>query len=185
LWDFGNETAAVGSGLPENHVSYSYHQPYSATGGKSARAADGSRSAAFAVMADRSPYFDKKITKHLGLDSTNWVDGVSRMGSYYVSGSTISQSAMEVKWANAVPHGREGQNVLFADGHNAYENTTDVGIKNDNVYTIVGGAAGNVEDPIRGGASAIMTGPGFILANQPVTSEDSFLVNDGKPGYQP
>ncbi|MCE5184851.1 MAG: type II secretion system GspH family protein [Planctomycetaceae bacterium] len=188
LWDFGNEQLCLGSGYPEDHVSYAYHQPYGPTGNKSRYVADGTHSAAFALMADRSPYFDKKI-QYAGatnLNDVNWQDGIGRMGLYFVTNSTVNKSDKSVKWANAFTHGREGQNVMFADGHTAYETTSDVGVKNDNIYTprVYGNAA---EDAIRCGAANQLTAPGFNLGTnttyQPVTSDDSYLVNDGKPGF--
>ena len=35
---------------------------------------------------------------------------------------------------NSYPHQREGQNILYNDGHVKFEGTPNVGINNDNVY---------------------------------------------------
>ncbi len=35
---------------------------------------------------------------------------------------------------NAYPHQREGQNILYNDGHVKFESTANVGINNDNIY---------------------------------------------------
>jgi prepilin-type processing-associated H-X9-DG protein len=36
---------------------------------------------------------------------------------------------------NAFPHQREGQNVLYNDGHVKFETTANVGVDNDNIWT--------------------------------------------------
>ena len=190
LWDFGNPNwPAANSTLgtpegPARAVSYSFHQPYSPTGTKSARAADGNRSASFAVMADKNPYFDAKTADQNAATATTWMGSACRIAAYYVN-TAISKSAIEVKVGNAHPHDRDGQNVLYADGHNSYENTSDVGVMNDNIYLIRGGGTANVSDPIRGGYQGIMgTTPAGNLAIQPTVSDDSYLVNDSKAGFQ-
>jgi prepilin-type processing-associated H-X9-DG protein len=180
LWDFGAEDLATGSGYPYEYVSYSYHQPYGETGGKSVRAADGARSASFAVMADKNPYLDPRISLNIGDgDSSTWRDGVSRMQAYYMPSSTFTESSWEVKIANAYAHERDGQNVLFGDGHASYEKTTDVGIKNDAIYLPIGGS-GDTEAPVRRGYFGALSGaPVHVLAStQAATSSDSFLIND-------
>jgi len=146
LWDFGScNTAAATAAVPANRgpvacVSYSYHQPYVATGGaatKSPRSADGSRNAAFAVMGDRNPYFDQKLilaAQNGGATAQNYMDRAARLEDDWTS-TTTTLERWAINKANAQPHGREGQNVLFADGHNSYEVRSDVGVKNDNVYT--------------------------------------------------
>jgi len=191
LWDFGNINYIPPTGSAEGPavcVSYSYHQPYGSTGTKSARAADGNRSASFAVMADRSPYFDSKTTQFGGYTSTTWMNSIVRIGEYY-KGTTLSKSAPEVKVANSHPHDRDGQNVLFADGHTSYENTTDVGVMNDGIYTIRGGGGDVATDQIRGGSHSVNTvfnvavGTAKSMAIQPINGDDSFLVNDSNGAW--
>jgi prepilin-type N-terminal cleavage/methylation domain-containing protein len=116
LWDFGADGYADGSGYPYEHVSYSYHMPYNENGGKSRYAADGTRSAAFAIMADKNPYLDPKISEIAEATADTWQDAVGRMDPYYLENATTTTSSWEVKRANAQPHDRESQNVLFADG---------------------------------------------------------------------
>lgn len=194
LWDFGNPNYTPPTGGAEGPavcVSYSYHHPYGANGRKSTRAANGTLSAAFAVMADKSPYFDEKTTENQGGLATNeptWMNAIARIAPYY-TGTTYSKSSWQVKVANAHPHDRDGQNILFADGHASYENTPDVGVKNDNIYTIRGGGGTADVDQIRGGNHGtaasfnVAVGTARNLAVQPINGEDSFLVNDSAGGY--
>lgn len=185
LWDFGNPNYTPTGGSaegPAKCVSYSFHQPYGTNGAKSPRAADGNRSAAFAVMADKNPFFDAKTTANDGGTATTWMNSVGRMAAYY-TGTTYNKSSWEVKVANSHPHDREGQNVLYADGHSSYENVSDVGVMNDGIY-IPRGGAGTAVDQIRQGFFGNMSAPAGNLAVQPINGDDSYLVNDSKSGFQ-
>ncbi len=188
LWDFGAEPLAVESGYPYQHVSYSYHQPYGPTGAKSQYAATGTLSASFAIMADKNPYFDYKFNSGqlltaAQMDNVNLTDGICRIGNYYVQNSAFNESSPGVRGANSQPHDREGQNVLFADGHASFEKTPDVGMKHDAIYVPRGGG-GTAEDMVRGGFAGTMTNPDHNLAIQPGVPaglgarDDSYLVND-------
>jgi prepilin-type N-terminal cleavage/methylation domain-containing protein/prepilin-type processing-associated H-X9-DG protein len=182
LWDFGIwSTAAtktpddgIGSSHgPKNHVSYSYQMPYGPNGGRGRYAADATRGASFAVMADKNPWFDPK----LGLPpvtANDWADKIGGLGPYYRDNAV---QRWEIEKANAYPHGREGQNVLFADGHSSYEKTADVGVKHDNIYT-VRNTSGSGEDVQRVGRAVYA----IDNASQPEGSDDSYLVNDDARG---
>jgi prepilin-type N-terminal cleavage/methylation domain-containing protein/prepilin-type processing-associated H-X9-DG protein len=180
LWDFGHEVLFPGTG-PRNCVSYSFQFPYSETGSPGRYAADGTKSAAFAVMADKNPWMDPKLedkdTHPSGtIDVNNWTECVGRMAAYYLTGSTISESSWEVKKANAYPHSRDGQNVLFGDGHANYEKVTDVGVKHDGIYTKH--STGTDEPAWRSGVTATGTYIIDLVSVQPMGSEDSVLCND-------
>lgn len=182
LWDFGYPVASgtLPAEGPAVCVSYSYHQPYAAaqsgaasTGSKGRYAADGSRSAAFAMMADQNPYFEEKLTRG-SVTQENYMDHVTLLGG---PGAPADLSNLD-KWrkdcANALPHSREGQNILFGDGHSAYEQRTDVGVKNDGVYTKW--ANGGLSETDRK-AGTYITDRGLTVT--PAGNEDSVLVNDG------
>jgi prepilin-type N-terminal cleavage/methylation domain-containing protein len=188
VWDFGGNTAAEGNQGPANVVSYSYHQPYIAgdttqagsTGRKNRFAADGMRSASFAIMADRSPFFDSKLALVATATQTDFID----KASFLNLGTSVTDWAAIEKWriqiANSQPHDRDGQNVMYADGHNSYENRSDVGTKNDNIYTpwtiTTGGSLPtNTEAAWRIGGSVATANLAYGRG-----SEDSVLVNDGR-----
>ena len=183
LWDFGNPNYVSSEGSGKS-VSYSYQQPYGTNGKKSRYAADGTRSAAFAVMADRNPYMDDKISiVGNSITEDTWIDGVHALGDYWTTPTppVSSTSDWRIKRNNAQPHDRDSQNVLFADGHISNEKTVDVGVKNDNIYDPrPTGAA--TETQIRQGNYTIMGATPFAAAKnltiQPTSSEDSYLVND-------
>jgi prepilin-type N-terminal cleavage/methylation domain-containing protein/prepilin-type processing-associated H-X9-DG protein len=189
LWDFGRYDSDASQRWnpegPAKCVSYSYHQPYmGTTNGKPGRfRADDTRSAAFAVMADRNPWYDPKITATSDLPDSWSVEKVSRIGAHWDStyvvptGMTLRQTIMI---ANAQPHEREGQNVMFADGHATFERTSDVGIKNDNIYTpFIQTGSTNPFHWRRGITTGVMN-PTRALSHQeqPLSLEDSVLVND-------
>lgn len=194
LWDFGTTTAGSGGsgswdaeGAPRC-VSYAYHQPYAVTTGASTASpgryrADDTRSAAFAVMADKNPWYDPKITTagaYGSLVPTQLASTVNPIIEYWAAtvpthpnGASTRQAIMA---ANAQPHEREGQNVVYADGHNAFEKTSDVGVKNDNIYTVINTADTN---PLGWRRGVKTDNPNRNQASEsPRTFEDSFLVND-------
>ncbi len=181
LWDFGMYTANRakrpddGRGNthgPKNHVSYSYQMPYGPEGGAGDFAADGMKSAKFAVMADKNPWYDPKLRTGTPT-AKNWVDYVAAIGAHY---ENRDLEKWKIQRANAQPHERHGQNVLFGDGHSAYEKVSDVGVKHDNIYTRRG--VGGSDGDIRIGDAGEMARYTVDNAWQPRDAEDSFLVND-------
>jgi prepilin-type N-terminal cleavage/methylation domain-containing protein/prepilin-type processing-associated H-X9-DG protein len=179
LWDFGNEAVAAGSGYPYQHVSFAYHMPYGANGQKSPYAADGStKGAAFAVMADKSPWQDPRIIEINNTQADDWSEKVQKISPYWTN-DNIGKSSWEVKRGNSYSHGRDGQNVVFADGHASFEVTTDVGDANDSIY-LRKNSTGDADKDIRLGTPGIMTVPeGHDQDNwQPNGGKDSFLLGD-------
>jgi len=189
LWDFGRYHTGSTTYNPEGPrkaVSYSYHQPYMGanSNGQAGRfRADDTRSAAFAVMADRNPWYDPKITTYEDTLTAYSAEKVTRIVDHWAptpnvpAGTTLRQGIMS---ANAQPHEREGQNVMFADGHANFERTSDVGVKNDNIYTpYVQAVTTNAYHWRRGNITG-MGDPTRALNHQeqPMNLEDSFLVND-------
>lgn len=172
LWDFG--------GTPSQTVSYAYHMPYKGsdstvtgnTGKKARFAADGQRSASFAVMGDRNPWFDSRLTP-----------GTPEQGTYTSVVALLPTVTDVTDWtsidryvlhaANSQPHDREGQNIVFADGSTRYENRPDSGSRNDNVYTTWGAVPPTAETHYRSGTL------GTPLGCFGKGMDDSILVNDG------
>ncbi len=120
LWDFGNN--------PYDHVSYAMQNPYGRF------PANAMAPASFAVDADMNPWFkDGDIVPPT--PSVNWKNrriSVNLMASYWEDKDV---KKYKIRWANTYPHRRTGQHVLFGDGHCAWEKTSDVGVKHDNIYT--------------------------------------------------
>ncbi len=144
LWDFGAD--------PYKHVSYSMHNPY----GKFP--ADGTRSAAFAVAGDMSPWF---------LDGDIVAPGKNGEGPQLIgddwSGRSVKKA--QIQAANSSYHGHEGQNVVYGDGHNAFEKRSNVGVRHDGIYTYQSGG------DIRIGKNPTARDKG----NDARSREDSFL----------
>lgn len=181
LWDFGHVGWTANPKGPEKCVSYSYHQPYAAgqtgaasTGSKGRYAADGTHSAAFAVMADQNPYFEEKLTRG-GVTDNNYLERVAGIGGPWFTTTDFDDIVKKgLQIANALPHDRDSQNVLFADGHTANESRSDVAVKNDGIYTHWTGGGATEADRRRG---AFITNK--LADVTPAGQDDSVLVNDG------
>ena len=107
------------------NLSYSYANPYpdanSLSGGyKMTNSVD----PGFAVAADINP----------GTTGNN--------GSDNVVAATTNSSLSGMQLSNSNNHNKNGQNVLFSDGHVDYDNTPFVGVNQDNIYTRGGTAFG-------------------------------------------
>jgi len=135
LWDFGPN--------PPRHCSYAYHVPYGPY------AITTSSEAGAAVLADRNPWFDSPFEK--ARDFSEFEPDVPPFSGQQYGNSTV--------------HHREGQNVLFLDGHVGFENFSFCGVNDDNIYTYWNG-----QDIRRGSPPK--------LGSQPADRLDSLLVND-------
>ena len=207
LWDFGaangttNWAAGAGDEGPTKTVSYAYHMPYAmgqtgalSTGAKSTYAASGSNTAAFALMADRNPWLDAKLTGRAGATADNYMNAAYLLGSGANPAVTdaMDWSTISPRWtiqlANAYSHSREGQNVLFGDGHSEYTTRSDVGVTNDNIYTSFGAPNPTVTQRRQGAIMNTLTTPPvvtstYLVSSTPLSvaakgSDDSVLVND-------
>jgi prepilin-type processing-associated H-X9-DG protein len=104
----------------KKNLSYSYQNPYpnakAIAGGFKLNNAIG---AEFAVAADVNP-------------------GTAGSGDN-VSAPTSTSSAKDMKQANSRNHNHDGQNILYGDGHVAWESNPFVGVNRDNIYTTADG----------------------------------------------
>jgi len=132
-WDFGGGSNSVGNWSNWNgqaeivkHLSYSYQNPYgdpnSITGGFKLNASVG---ADYAVYADINPGSTIAYDTYLGGGQI----------SYNVVEPTQSSGSQSQKRANSPNHDKEGQNVLYGDGHVDWGSTAFVGRNGDNIYT--------------------------------------------------
>jgi len=127
---------------PPRHCSYSYHMPFGLY------ALTTSSEPGMAVAADRNPWMDSRAAEAKDIIFFNPEGGREA-----------------VKTGNAFAHEQEGQNVLFLDGHVAFEKDAFCGIHDDNIYTFWDGG-----DIRRGGVPMLGLGP--------MERVDSLLVND-------
>jgi len=147
-WDFGNS--------PQQHYSYALQVPFGAPGSQMGYFPLTSLSdPGMAVMADRNPYL--ALTVEQGVESYVW------RGS---GGSKDTE-----KWGNSVNHKREGQNVLFNDGHVSFSDVPNVGVDDDNIYSIQ-----SISYPVEVGTEPWPNYGGGVL---PLTRTDSVLINEG------
>ncbi len=147
VWDFGE--------TPVEYCSYSYHSAYNSA---FALTTAGSQPG-MAVAADRSPWLDPALDQ---------AARAARISLFRWDGSTNEQKA-----GNALAHQDDGQNVLFQDGHVAFEKRAFCGVMDDNVYTAW---------PVGTGVNRQQGNPPPDGSALPMHKEDSLLVNEGGGG---
>jgi prepilin-type N-terminal cleavage/methylation domain-containing protein/prepilin-type processing-associated H-X9-DG protein len=97
------------------NISYSYQNPYPGTSAIGAGfKLNNAIGAEFAVASDMNP------------GTTNGDN---------VFGVTATSSAKDMKLGNSNNHDKDGQNILYGDGHVAWESNPFVGIARDNIFT--------------------------------------------------
>ena len=129
---------SASSGTLANVLSYSYAVPYpdNLSLGSGYRMVQGLEPT-FAVAADINPGTS---------GSSNPADNVL--------GPDQSSSASNMRQANSNNHGKDGQNVLYGDGHVEFQNNPFVGVNRDNIYTSNGTNGGTTKGVDQGPLNA-------------------------------
>ena len=167
LWDFGGDPVGT-YGQPKNYVSYAYHKPYP-SGTYSSYPISTSDKTERAIIGDKSPYFDPKMTYDPAPTSENWEDIVAPIENDWDFGGV---DKWQIKVGNSAAHEREGQNLGYGDCHVLFERRPDVAVRMDNVYTPFAGTSNFTEIARRIGG----TPPG--ITSRAKTNRDSLLMND-------
>ena len=113
--NFGSADATTNTGSVTKFLSYGMANPYPNAVSASAGFRLGNTNADMALMADMGP----------GVVGTN--------DNAFASNSVTASSA-QMKTMNSNNHGKEGQNILYADGHVSWETNPFVGAGRDNIY---------------------------------------------------
>ena len=144
-WDFGCS--------PWDNCSYAYHSPFGTY------ALTTSRDPNLPVAADRNPWLAAPAAD---------VD-VSRFLSFLPDIAPYNGSRVDGRRGNAISHRDDGQNVLFLDGHAAFEHRAYCGLDQDNIYT---------QSAMRDKGDALGILPLRSSVDQPRNRRDSLLLHD-------
>ena len=105
----------------QRNLSYSYQMPYPSTNAIGAGfKLNNSLGAEFAVASDMNP-------------------GTSPTAQDNVAQPTNTSSAKDMRLGNSNNHDKDGQNILYGDGHVAWESNPFVGVNRDNIWTTADG----------------------------------------------
>jgi prepilin-type N-terminal cleavage/methylation domain-containing protein/prepilin-type processing-associated H-X9-DG protein len=136
-----------------SYLSYSYADPYPASqAASSGFKMNTSMDPGFAVAADINP----------GTTSSNGGDNVLAVST--------SSSSQQMKYGNSNNHNKDGQNILFADGHVEFDNNCFQGINHDNIYSANNGTGLNA------GWSVATVPAGNLNGGSPYDGNDSWLL---------
>lgn len=128
IWEFGNGDDSDTLLSPGMYNSYAYHLPYDNPDGRRGWPVTAISSPESPVAADRNPFLDKNANTYLTDPKLGDYDAVCKTEKGKKSYSD------PYKKENAAAHQREGQNVLFQDGHVSHERYPNCGIRQDNIY---------------------------------------------------
>lgn len=133
-WDFGGggNTAQnwcnFNGNVAGSRLSYSMHNPYPDNQGIGSGVKwNQSLGADFAIFADLNP---GSITLYDGLGNSS---GGTNDNVLALNSSSTTAGAR--RWGNTNNHSKEGQNILYGDGHVAFEVTCLAGPNGDNIYS--------------------------------------------------
>ena len=176
FWDFGDGVPPPQAGT---YCSYSYHFPFCIGAGDLMETypVEPSSNAATPVCADRNPYLDKNAAPPTGYGYIEGENMEKPVPPYCETIETTYEYRDPELTGNSAAHQREGQNVLFNDGHVRFQRYPNCGIENDNIWK-----AWTVENPDQCHRQVgppyrnILRGPTQSLG--PGGFKDAFLINE-------
>lgn len=149
----------IGTDGVRNNLSYSYQNPYPNTIAQAAGfKLNNSITAEFGVMSDKNP------------GMTSGQDNVTAVMS--------TSSSRDTRQGNSNNHDKDGQNVLYGDGHVEFQQNPFVGVQRDNIFTartVTTTTAGNSNQVYGFQATAPASGATFWQTS-PYDANDSFLL---------
>ena len=155
--DWAKLGASSGNTIQKS-LSYSYQNPYPSTGAVSnGFIFNDSMSADFALMSDIN-------------------DGPTNDSSYLSNPTTVNltDSGAIQRGANSNNHQKDGQNVLYADGHVDWNASVWAGTQQDNIFTSRNGASANFTYTTASGG-VLLTAPTDTTMS-PRDGNDSILL---------
>lgn len=182
-YDFGTK--------PGNYNSYSYQNPFqtNAANGSANRGPNANSPPSMPMAADRNPTLDRNV---------NYIESAGALGGQVPPGSI--ERTPNQDWTtngneykdkdivyNSFAHQREGQNILFADGHVTFSKTANVGIDNDNIWqqwpaaTLTSGTAAKKEREAGGRFPRYANTGGYqspYTQTDPLSITDSLLISE-------
>ncbi len=174
-WDFGRPTSVdLNTG---RYCSYSYHMPYGhmVEGKTKSYPVTSSSNSGAPLCADRNPYLDKNAVGYIK-DARKYVVWKN---NEYLDPDLSLKPPENKKYGNSASHQREGQNVLFQDGHVSFEKYPNVGIENDNIYKSWGRPIGGLTGTARQKFLQVEgIGPVGLGRGGPWGRKDAFLVGE-------
>jgi prepilin-type N-terminal cleavage/methylation domain-containing protein/prepilin-type processing-associated H-X9-DG protein len=125
-FDYGGQGASalsftnwIGADGVKKNVSYSYQNPYPSTAATgNGFKLNNSITAEFAVMSDINPG-----------------EGATATATDSVTNVLSTASARDTRKGNSSNHDKDGQNVLYGDGHVEFQQSPFVGVGRDNIFT--------------------------------------------------
>lgn len=159
-FDYGGSGASAasfvnwpGTTAVQNNLSYSYQDPYPSVNATSQGfKLNNSITAEFAVMSDKSPGY------------TSGTDNVTAVLS--------TSSSRDTRQGNSNNHDKDGQNVLYGDGHVEFMQNPFVGVQRDNIFT-----ARTVTTTTAGGSTGVFGyNNSTYFKTSPYDANDSFLL---------
>jgi len=108
----------------QKNLSYSFQMMYAGTSAIGAGwKYNNTLGAEYALAADMNPGISPTTSDNTGLPSN-------------------TSSAKDMKFGNSNNHDKDGENILYGDGHVAWESNPFVGTNRDNIYTAASNATG-------------------------------------------
>lgn len=182
VWDFGSG-AGTDYPKPGQYNSYAYHLPYAAVANGSAYPINATSVPGSPVGSDRNPYLDKNAR---GVYLDGLIAG-EEAAIWDTSGNT-EQYKDQDKTGNCAAHQREGQNVLYNDGHVNFEKFPNVGIENDNIWKhwpLTTPPTEAYDRQVGGTVSSSTNSPNGANGgsdNAPKSDKDAYLVSEHNDG---